>query len=163
MGGISKRSRNTTPVSTASTEHSQNLGATAVLTSTIMSYLDILDRCMRGSSPPPSGTIKKIGASLKSHSDVTRNRAETCDKGMREISRKRKYVIEQAREQERADREADETRKERIKQQSKLKKERDTDDRPLAVGAHSMARQDGLDVQGMCLALYNDTMYIFQA
>jgi len=163
MGGISKRSRNTTPVSTASTEHSQNLTASAVLPSSTMSYLDILDKCTRGSSPPPSGTIKKIGASLKCHSDLTRNRSETCDKGMREISRKRKYVVEQAREQERADREVEETRKERIKQQGKSKKERDADDRPLAVGAHSMARQDGLDIQGMCLAFHNDTAYIIQA
>ena len=118
---------------------------------------------MRGSSPPPSGTIKKIGTSLKSHSDVTRNRSETCDKGMREISRKRKHVVEQAREQERADREAEETKKERIKQQSKLKKERDTDDRPLAVGAHSMARQDGLDTRGMPLSIYTETTYIPRA
>ena len=73
-------------------------------------------------------------------------RNEVSDRVLRELQKMRSQRGVRDRERERekaADKEAEE-RKHKLK---KVSKKRDPDeDRPLAVGAHGVARQDGLDV-----------------
>lgn len=72
-----------------------------------------------------------------------RKRGETLDRLIREHSKKRKERAEQDRERDRMTRDAEE-RRHKLK---KIKKhDNNADERPLAVGAHEVARQDGVDV-----------------
>ncbi len=149
IGGKSKgkgrdvRSRNTTPISSASTEQSQ--AGTGVVSPT-MSYDQVFERYCRGTSPPASVTLKKIAENLRGFSAVAKTRSDNCDRGMREFSKRRKDLLESIRDQELAERAAEEERQERIRK-STIKKDRD-ENRPLAVGAHSLARQDGVETKG---------------
>ncbi|KAL9062469.1 MAG: hypothetical protein Q9157_008897 [Trypethelium eluteriae] len=70
-----------------------------------------------------------------------RNVNQACDRGMRQLAEKRKEHAHL--EQERAGRE-DEERKHKPKKPTK--KSDKSEERPLAVGAHGLARQDGVDV-----------------
>ena len=148
-GGKSKgkgrdvRSRNTTPISSASTEQSQ--AGTSVVSPT-MSYDQVFERYCRGTSPPASATLKKIAENLRGFTIVAKTRSDNCDRGMREFSKRRRDLLESIRDQELAERAAEEERQERIRK-STIKKERD-ENRPLAVGAHSLARQDGVETKG---------------
>ncbi|EKG18360.1 hypothetical protein MPH_04361 [Macrophomina phaseolina MS6] len=63
---------------------------------------------------------------------------------MRHLMQRRKARLEHQHAEERADREAEE-RKHKLK---KAKKREPDEDRPLAVGAHGVARQDGTDGKG---------------
>lgn len=75
-----------------------------------------------------------------------RTRGDASDRVLRVLSKKRKERLDHDQEREReraADKEAEE-RKHKLK---KISKKREPDEeRPLAVGAHGMARQDGTDV-----------------
>lgn len=134
-------SRNTTPVSTGSTEQSQSHVAPMASSNVPqMSYDDILEYA-GGSSPPGVATLRKIWDNLKLRSEVVKGLSDECDRGMRQMSKRKKELQETIREQELADREEEEARNEKQKRQ-KLRKEQD-EERPLAVGAHSLARQDG--------------------
>ena len=130
----------------------------------------LIERHSPNSSNPPSA------ASLHAlHDDIAnrvlshvRTRGEVCDKGMRELSRKRKDRIEEDRARE--ERERDDERRKRDKERQKAaaakatatataaaaatamaKKRENTDgdlynqeSRPPTVGAHGLARQDGV-------------------
>lgn len=130
-----------------------------------MSYEQLLREHGSSSSPPPVGQLKKMLESLKAFSDVARLRSETCDKGMREYSKKRKELSETLRQREYAAKQAEEDRKqkeqkkhklkrEQEQQESKQEKEREENARPLAVGAHALAPQDGSAPEGKLFFLF---------
>ena len=141
------RSRNSTPVSAGSIDHAQTSPGLQ-LNASKMSYDDILDRYCRGSSPPASATLRKIADALRTCSDVAKTRSDTCDKGMRGLSKKRKALAELAREEEIAERLAQQESRERLNHDD-ASKEEDAENRPPAVGARSVARQDGMEIDGM--------------
>ena len=136
------RSRNGTPLSTDNTDQNLTTQSVSPTSSEQTSYDDVLDQFCKGSTPPASVTLKKIADALRICSEVSRQREATCDQGMREFSSQRKELAEIVREQEIAEREADDREKD-----IKMKLEDDEDSRPLAVGAHSLARQDGIDTK----------------
>jgi len=111
-----------------------------------MTYDDILEQHAGGSSPPGVATLRKIMENLKQRSELVKASSDECDKGLRQMSKRRKELLETIREQELADREEEDARREKHKR-LKLRKEQ-VDDRPLAVGAHALARQDGSEAVG---------------
>jgi transcriptional adapter 3 len=119
----------------------------------------IIERLVeRGGSgtPPqvPSGAALNSmrEAMIKRCLDNVKQRTEDSDRLLRELQRTRSQYQRNAQERERerervADRDADE-RKHKLK---KVKKREPDEDRPPAVGAHGVARQDGVDIhKGKC-------------
>lgn len=109
-----------------------------------MTVEEILDRGGSVSNIPSVRSLSDMRETIQnkflSH---IRIRGEVSDRVLRELSKRRKERVEQEREKrERADREAEE-RKHKLK---KVKKRDSEEERPLAVGAHGVARQDGVDV-----------------
>lgn len=163
------RSRNTTP---------SNLGSGPMVVPPLPSYLEndvsklidlandqyteLLD-LVAGPNIPDSKTLEKLVEHLKSLSDMADARGETCNAGMREMSRKRKEVVddpELSREigdRAKLKRETEET-EEMPKSKTKKRKERASgkEERPLNHGAHGIARQDGAETKvegGKCTAI----------
>jgi hypothetical protein len=93
-------------------------------------------------------------------------RCDVSNAALRELQGLKKNRPAQDREKERAPREADDHRH-KVKKHGKRAPE---DERPLAVGAHGVARQDGVDLhKGECLFLslsrirwFDDTICIRQ-
>lgn len=177
--GRQSRSRNTTPSSTVSAPISSitpsNTGYLDIpignlVVPTNINYDDILERHGGGGGIPDPKHLETIANDLKTLAALARTRAESCDGGMRELVRRRKEAVEEAREQEQAarDREEKEKEKEREKLTQSVKKEVEDEEnaresksgkpkkkkersvareeRPLTHGAHGLARQDGLDL-----------------
>ena len=111
---------------------------------------------------PDPKHLESLVADLKTLSQLAEVRGQACDAAMRELSQRRKELVEEQREKEKADREAEEIR-EKMKKEAeedddeirgrkagKLKKRKDRssvrEERPPAHGAHGLAGQDGLDV-----------------
>ena len=127
-----------------------------------ISYDSVLDRHGGGGGAIPDPThLETISNDLKTLAQLAESRGDANTKGMRDISERRKQVIEEEREREReqARLEAEETRKSvkreadeeeaRVRKVEKAgKKERSAtrEERPPARGAHGLARQDGLDL-----------------
>lgn len=180
------RSRNTTPSSglSASTTTATSTGtATAATTTTAaaaaaaatapgyldpefsrlfagvtVQYSDLLEQSGGGGNIPDIKTLELISENLKTLSQLADTRGDICNAGMRELSQRKKEVIEDQREQEierdveeriKMKREADDDDETvRALKATKLKKRKERppkEDRPLAVGAHEVARQDGED------------------
>ncbi|KAL1988031.1 hypothetical protein VTN96DRAFT_1555 [Rasamsonia emersonii] len=158
------RSRNTTPSSGLSS--STTTGASSVpgyldndvsklFSSSTVQYDDILERLGGGGTIPDSKTLELLGEHLKTLSQLADARGDVCNAGMRELSQKRKEVLED--QQEQMERDAEERMKmkreaeddedgSRALKGGKLKKRKERaskEDRPLAVGAHEITRQDG--------------------
>lgn len=160
--GRRSRSRNTTSSSglsigtTTGTTHSgylENDVSKLFPTSTVQ-YADILERYGSGGSIPDSKTLDLLSEHLKQLSQMADARGDICNAGMRELSLKRKEVVEEQREQEmevekgvKLKREADDDDDgSHASKGGKLKKRKERpprEDRPLAVGAHEVTRQDG--------------------
>ena len=107
---------------------------------------DILDRGGSSSTIPSVASLGSMRETIQNKFlHHIRTRGEASDRVLRVLSKKRKerLELEQERERERQTKEAEE-RKHKLKKVSK-KREPD-EERPLAVGAHGMARQDGVDV-----------------
>jgi transcriptional adapter 3 len=115
-----------------------------------------LEQSGGGGHIPDIKTLELIGEHLKTLSQIADTRGDTCNAGMLELSQRRKEVIEDQREQEmerdaeervKMKREADDDEEgSRAFKGGKLKKRKERppkEDRPLAVGAHEVARQDG--------------------
>ncbi len=102
-----------------------------------------------------------MATDLRRLAQSAENRSKACDRGIRELAKRRKEAMEQQREQEREDRELEE-RAEKLKKEAAVRsaeeliKERKTpkarrrresavprEERPLAHGAHELAPQDG--------------------
>jgi len=111
-----------------------------------MSYDDILEQHAGGSSPPGAATLRRIMENLKLRSEAVKVLSDESDKGLRLMSKRRKGLQELVREQELAEHEEEEARKEKLKRQ-KVRKDQG-EERPLAVGAHALARQDGGETDG---------------
>lgn len=156
------RSRNTTPSIAG--------GATVIAGPPIPSYLendvtklidlangqytDLLD-LVAGPNIPDSKTLETLVEYLKSLSDMADARGEACNAGMREMSQKRKEVMEdqelsrEVSERAKLKRETEEDDDLVHKGKLKKRKERSStkEERPLNHGAHDVARQDGAETK----------------
>ena len=160
------RSRNTTPSSVVSAPTSVIVGSTAYLEIPIGSlmvptnilYDDILERNGGNGGIPDPKNLESLASDLRTLSQLAAERERVCNGGMRELSSRRKLRIEEERVIEQANREAEE--KASLKRaaeddeldrsaKTKTKRRRDggkpKEERPLAHGAHGLARQDGLE------------------
>ncbi|KAI9842771.1 MAG: Transcriptional regulator [Sclerophora amabilis] len=169
------RSRNTTPSSIGTGAGS--VQASSVVTAYLetplaqlmvpanITYDDILERHGSGSGIPDPKHLDTLATDLRTLAQLAEARCEVCDAGMRNLSRRRKLRLEEDREKERKDRE-DDDRKEQLRKEAaaraedeearerkvgkaRSRKERSKvrESRPLAHGAHGVARQDGLDTE----------------
>jgi transcriptional adapter 3 len=113
------------------------------------------------SSNSPSGipsatSLSSIVDAIKGNIlSIVHARDEACDQMMRELASRKKERIERdrIRDLEIAKRDAEERRQQMKKATTPQKKEKEKE-RPLAVGAHGVARQDGVDRNGK-LPLYH--------
>lgn len=133
---------------------------------TNLSYDDILERHGGTGGIPDPSHLTTMAKDLKQLSELASARSDTCNAGMRALSEKRKEALDEERqkEQEARAREAEEietlnTLKKEAEEEddeirgrkgAKVKKKKEQssirDERPLAHGAHGLARQDGLDL-----------------
>ena len=132
---------------------------------TNINYDDILERHGGAGGIPDPSHLTIMAKDLKQLSELASARSDTCNAGMRALSEKKKEALdeERQREQEARAREAEEmetlkTLKKEVEEDDEIrgrkggklkkKKERSTarEERPLALGAHGLARQDGLDL-----------------
>ncbi|KAF2222696.1 histone acetyltransferases subunit 3-domain-containing protein [Elsinoe ampelina] len=156
------QSRNTTPLSSG-TETSSGFapitGETPYLRTALASLLvpphasieALIEKHSSGSSNPPSvAALNNIHDGIQSSviGHVT-TRGTACDGAMRQLARKRKERVEFEREREERER-MDEDRRRRdakkIVGKKRDREEMEDETRPPAVGAHGLARQDGVDV-----------------
>lgn len=166
--GRQSQSRNTTPGSIVSVPISVG-PPTAIHADTPMAglaepvsinYEDILGR-HSGGGIPDSGHVEHMAKDLTDIDHQADLKGELFDTTLREIVRLQKARIDEERERERMRRDAeekdalkkavedeDDARVKRMAKPKKLKKERSDlkEERPLTHGAHSLARQDGLDI-----------------
>lgn len=142
-GREAARSRNTTPMSTASTEPNS---AVRLATPVATTYSDIMELC-KSQQTPNSDQLKRVLEGLNHRDEVAKRRADLHDKGMRETSKRKKEEMERQRDQMLIKREEDE-KKERARQPQPSK---DREERPLAIGAHSVAAQDGTSNKCTCV------------
>lgn len=152
-------SRNTTPMSRSSVSRDADpilspylqtsLSQHATLSNTPVD--DIFDGSSGSSNPPSAATLRAITESVKTQLlNTIKPRSEICDRLMRELSGKRKERTERTRQREieMAEKEAaNARRKDPIVAITPKKRSHDGEARPLAVGAHGIARQDGGDTQ----------------
>ncbi|KAL9586375.1 MAG: hypothetical protein Q9212_000947 [Teloschistes hypoglaucus] len=167
--GRQSRSRNTTPSSNISIPISSNTQSQTAYLQTDMgklmvpaniTYEQLLNQHGGGQGIPDPTSLNQMVDNLKTLGQLAEGRSVACDKGMRELSRRRKERVEEDHrlEQENRDREEkaslkraadeEEARGRKSLKTKKVKKERSIarEERPLAVGAHGLARQDGLDL-----------------
>jgi hypothetical protein len=146
------RSRNTTPASTSSVSQMAEPILTPYLQTSLSQHAtlsntpvdDIFDGSSSSNNPPSAITLRAITESVRTQLlNTIKPRSEICDRLMRELSSKTKDRAERTRlrEIENAEREAEERRKAIVSVTPK--KRAHDEDRPLAVGAHGLARQDG--------------------
>ncbi|KAL8783683.1 MAG: hypothetical protein Q9213_004477 [Squamulea squamosa] len=166
--GRQSRSRNTTPSSNISIPIASNTSSQSayleidlgkIMVPTNVTYEHLLNQHGGGQGIPDPTSLNQMVDNLKMLGQLAQERATACDVGMRELSRRRKQQVEEEQrlEQENRDRaekatlkraaEEEEARGRKSLKTKKLKKERSSvrEERPLAVGAHGVARQDGLD------------------
>ncbi|KAK7541221.1 histone acetyltransferases subunit 3-domain-containing protein [Phyllosticta citribraziliensis] len=147
------RSRNTTPIDRQSVQPSVESTTSPSVMQNTLSHLSnpsavfIEDIFTNGSSSQAIPSPESLHAMLE---DVKSRflpaqslRVEANEKFMRHLMQRRKARMERQHDLDRADREAEE-RKHKLK--IKPKKREPDEDRPLAVGAHGLARQDGTDM-----------------
>ncbi|KAI7973341.1 hypothetical protein EIK77_002280 [Talaromyces pinophilus] len=159
------RSRNTTPSSglSASTTTAASTAPgyldnefAKLFAGVTVQYSDLLEQSGGGGNIPDIKTLELISENLKTLSQLADTRGDTCNAGMRELSQRKKDVIEDQHQQEmerdaedrvKMKREADDDEEtSRAFKGNKLKKRKERppkEDRPLAVGAHEVSRQDG--------------------
>lgn len=155
------RSRNTTPSSsfsagpptaTSAASYLDNDASKLFVPATVQ-YAEILDR-MGGVGPiPDSKSLESLMDHLKTLSQLAETRGDACNASIRELSQKRKEVVDDAEplegERVKMKREADDEEEDsRALKGGKLKKRKERgssskEDRPLTHGAHDVARQDG--------------------
>ncbi|KAL4884550.1 histone acetyltransferases subunit 3-domain-containing protein [Aspergillus karnatakaensis] len=153
------RSRNTTPNSSFSSGPTATSApfasyldndASKLLIPTTIQYGEILER-MGGVGPiPDSKSLESLMEHLKSLSQLAEARGDACNAGIRELSQKRKEVVD---EPEYVKREVDDEEEEsKASKSAKHKKRKDRgssskEERPLAHGAHELSRQDGRETK----------------
>ncbi|GAB1204057.1 hypothetical protein APSETT445_002706 [Aspergillus pseudonomiae] len=156
------RSRNTTPNSSFSAPTTAPVSSyldndvSKLLVPVTAQYGEILDR-MGGVGPiPDSKSLETLMEHLKTLSQLAETRSDACDAGIRELSQKRKEVVEESEhdgDRPKMKREADDEEEEsKAPKGGKLKKRKERgsssrEDRPLAHGAHELSRQDGAETK----------------
>lgn len=173
------RSRNTTPNSSFSAPTAAPVSSyldndvSKLLVPVAAQYGEILDR-MGGVGPiPDSKSLETLMEHLKTLSQLAEARSDACDAGIRELSQKRKEVVEEPEhdtDRPKMKREADDEEEEsKVPKGGKLKKRKERgssskEDRPLAHGAHELSRQDGAEtkVEGGKLTLLTFTLTAVQ-
>ncbi|KAL4949917.1 histone acetyltransferases subunit 3-domain-containing protein [Aspergillus filifer] len=153
------RSRNTTPSSgfsaapaatSAPTSYLENDASKLVIPTTVQ-YVEILER-MGGVGPiPDSKALEMLIEHLKSLSQSAEARGDACNASIRELSQKRKEVVDEPEpyEDRKMKREADDDDEDsKAAKAGKLKKRKERgssskEERPLTHGAHELTRQDG--------------------
>ncbi|RAL00431.1 histone acetyltransferase NGG1 [Aspergillus ibericus CBS 121593] len=162
------RSRNTTPNSSFSAGptapaqlhiYLDNDASKLILTPSAIQYGELLER-MGGVGPiPDSKSLELLMEHLKTLSQLAETRSDACNAGIRELSQKRKEVVEEPESAERdgsdrvkMKREADDEEEEKVLKGGKLKRRKERgssskEERPLAHGAHDIARQDGAETK----------------
>lgn len=159
---VRSRSRNTTPLSSdteASHVQIPITGDTSYLHTSLPSLLvhqdatieNLLDKHSSGGNNPPSAaSLNAVHEGIQSRILAhIKTRHAVCDRAMRELSKMRKERIELERERDEQARIEEEKRKKDKKLNGKKKRthdEMEDETRPPAVGAHGLARQDGVDV-----------------
>ena len=170
--GRDARSRNTTPNSVVS---NSAMPATVALTaylgidtarlmvSSSPQYAEMMERFEVKPGMAEPKHLDNLIEQLHQLSTAAKDRSQACYLAMTALSNKRKEIAEQERERERQEREA-ESRRARMRKEAeeadddavirkagKIKKRKDRptmrDERPMALGAHGVARQDGMDVK----------------
>lgn len=167
--GRQSPSRNTTPSSIASLPFTAvTFSSTAYLDIPVSSlvlpsnitYDDILERHGGGGGIPDPKNLELMASDLNSLSISAETRGQACDGAMRELAKRRKERIEADRIREIASREAEEKENLKrvaeedddggVKKAGRLKKRKERinvkEERPLAHGAHGVARQVGGDL-----------------
>ena len=117
-------------------------------------YADLLE-LVAAPNIPDSKTLETLVEHLKSLSDMADARGEACNAGMREMSQKRKEVLDdlelsrEVGDRARLKRETEENDDQIHKSKLKKRKERSSlkEDRPLNYGAHEISRQDGAETK----------------
>ncbi|KAM5463633.1 Transcriptional regulator [Microsporum audouinii] len=167
------RSRNTTPSSALSTSASTVTGVnpsmgyldndvSKLLVPNGVQYSDILEKFGGVGQIPDQKSLESLVDQLKTLGQLAETREDACNAGMRELSQKRKEVLEEQREREQVDRDAeerlrmkreadDDEEEARIFKGGRIKKRKEKnipkEERPLSHGAHGVARQDGHEVK----------------
>ncbi|KAJ5245988.1 hypothetical protein N7468_000971 [Penicillium chermesinum] len=154
------RSRNTTPSNAGSTSASAPAlpsylenDVSKLIDLANSQYTDLLD-LLAGPNIPDSKTLETLVEHLKSLSDMADARGEVCNAGMREMSQKRKDVVEdqdlnrEVVERGKLKRETEEDEDQINKPRPKKRRDRPgKEDRPLNHGAHEVGRQDGAETK----------------
>ncbi|RDW87725.1 hypothetical protein BP5796_03419 [Coleophoma crateriformis] len=157
------RSRNTTPSLSGSSTTSlprTELAETAYLELPVSSFHTFpVDEIVEqhASTIPSSKDLEGLVERLRRFVEVVDTRGNTCDRGMRLLSKLRKERLEEIesdrRDEERKDRmKKDAEEEERGRKANKIKKKskdasRSREERPLAHGAHGLAPQDGSNLE----------------
>ncbi|KAI4117534.1 MAG: hypothetical protein LQ345_002260 [Seirophora villosa] len=164
--GRHSRSRNTTPVSNISiainanaASHTSYLGTDigSLMVPTNVTYDHLLNQHGGGQGIPDPASLNQMVDNLKLLAQLAEERSRVCNAGTGELSKRRKGRVEDEHrlDQENRDREEkasfkraaeeEDVRGRKSLKTKKVKKERSTvrEERPLAVGAHGLARQDG--------------------
>ena len=172
--GRQSHSRNTTPSSVVSAAVSvmSSQAPMSMLSHTVyleipinqlnipsdVSYEEILEKHGGSGGIPDPVHLQAIANDLNTLSSLAQARNTVCDAGMRKLADRRKERIEEERELEQANREAEEMANlkraaedeelDRGRKGAKVKKRKELsrirEERPLTRGAHGVARQDGL-------------------
>ncbi|KAE8149650.1 histone acetyltransferases subunit 3-domain-containing protein [Aspergillus avenaceus] len=151
------RSRNTTPSSSFSAPTAAPASSyldndvSKLLVPASAQYGEILDRMGGVGLIPDSKSLETLMEHLKTLSQLAEARSDACNAGIRELSQKRKEVVEEPEhdsERPKMKREVDEEEDSKALKGGKLKKRKERgsssrEERPLAHGAHELSRQDG--------------------
>ena len=157
------RSRNTTPSSVLSAPGSSSTAgltvyleiplASLIIPSTLL-YDDLLEHHGGGGIPDPKN-LEALANDLRALSELAATRENACDSAMRNLSQRRKLRHEEeleqfnreAEEKSGLKRSAEDDDVDKAAKSGKLKKRKEQvkarEERPLAHGAHGLARQDG--------------------
>ncbi|OJJ47780.1 hypothetical protein ASPZODRAFT_158669 [Penicilliopsis zonata CBS 506.65] len=126
-----------------------------LLVPTSIQYNDLLEGVGGAGSIPDSKSLESLMEHLNSLSKWAEAREDACNASMRELSQRRKDVLEEEQFESvsvKMKREVDdEDEPSRATKGTKLKKRKDRgslkEDRPLAHGAHEVSRQDGAETK----------------
>lgn len=155
------RSRNTTPSSGLSADTSVSAPTSSYLDNdvskllmpTTVQYADLLESVGAAGPIPDSRSLESLTEHLKTLSELAEARGEACNAGMRELHERWKDVIgeepyDRAKMKHEVEDDDDECP---TSKGGKFKKRKDRGsvkkDRPLALGAHELARQDGAETK----------------
>lgn len=155
-------SRNTTPssglsagtVSSSSVSYLETDVSKLAVQATVQ-YSDVLEKLNGSGQIPDSKSLESLVENMNSLGEVADSRSDACNAAMKELSQKRKELEpeqdpdREAGEKSKVKVEVEEDEGLRTSKGARQKKRKDKaapkEERPLAVGSHAVARQDGSD------------------